>query len=174
MNDEQFNLADVFETVAATIPEREAIVWGDVRLTFAELRDRSRRLASFLHAQGLGARAERDGLAGYESAQDHLGLYLYNGNEYVEGMIGSYMARLAPFNANYRYVEEELQYLLTDSRARALIYHATFAPVLARVLPSLPELTVLLQVADESGNALLPGAVDYEEALASSVPELPP
>ncbi|HLX89265.1 MAG TPA: AMP-binding protein, partial [Acidimicrobiales bacterium] len=38
----------------------------------------------------------------------------------------------------------------------------------------LPELTVLLQVADESGNALLPGAVDYEEALASSVPELPP
>ncbi len=174
MNDEQFNLGDVFETVAATIPEREAIVWGDLRLSFADLRDRSRRLASFLHAKGLGARGERHGLAGHESSQDHLGLYLYNGNEYVEGMIGSYMARLAPFNVNYRYVEEELQYLLTDSGARALIYHATFAPVLARVLPSLPELTVLLQVADESGHALLPGAVDYEEALASSMPELPP
>jgi acyl-CoA synthetase (AMP-forming)/AMP-acid ligase II len=174
VSDEQFNLGLVFETVAATIPEREAIVWGDRRLTYAELRDRSRRLASFLHARGLGARSGREGLAGHESAQDHLGLYLHNSNEYVEGMIGSYLARVAPFNVNYRYVEEELQYLLTDAGARAIVYHATFAPVLARVLPSLPKLEVLLQVADESGNELLPGAIDYEAALASSSPELPP
>ena len=174
MSDEQFNLGLVFETVAATIPDREAIVWGDRRLSFAQLRDRSRRLASFLHNQGLGAHSGREGLAGHESAQDHLGLYLHNSNEYIEGMIGSYLARVAPFNVNYRYVEEELQYLLTDSGARALVYHATFAPVLARVLPSLPKLELLLQVADESGNDLLPGAVDYEAALASSTPELPP
>ena len=174
MSDEQFNLGLVFETVAATIPEREAIVWGDRRFSYAELRDRSRRLASFLHARGLGAHSERDGLAGHESAQDHLGLYLHNSNEYVEGMIGSYLARVAPFNVNYRYVEEELQYLLTDSGARAIVYHAAFAPVLARVLSSLPKLEVLLQVADESGNELLPRAVDYEAALASSSPERPP
>jgi fatty-acyl-CoA synthase len=174
VSDEQFNLGKMFETVAATVPEREALVWGDVRLSYAELRDRSRRLAGFLHDRGLGARGGRESLAGHESNQDHLGLYLFNGNEYVEGMIGSYLARVAPFNVNYRYVEEELQYLLTDSGARAIIYHATFAPVLARVLPSLPQLEVLLQVADESGNDLLPGAVDYEAALASSKPELPP
>jgi fatty-acyl-CoA synthase len=174
MSDEQFNLGLVFETVAATVPEREAIVWGDRRLSFADLRDRSRRLAMFLHERGLGASSGRDGLEGHESSQDHLGLYLHNSNEYVEGMIGSYLARIAPFNVNYRYVEEELRYLLNDSGARAIVYHATFAPVLARVLPSLPQLAVLLQVADESGNELLPGAVDYEAALASSTPELPP
>ncbi len=174
MSDEQFNLGRVFETVAGIVPEREALVWGERRLTFGDLRDRSRRLASFLHARGLGAHGERAGLKGHESAQDHLGLYLHNGNEYIEGMIGSYLARVAPFNVNYRYVEEELQYLLTDSGARALVYHATFAPVLARVLPSLPRLEVLLQVADESGNDLLPGALDYEATLASSEPELPP
>jgi fatty-acyl-CoA synthase len=171
---EQFNLGRVFETVAAAIPEREALVWGERRLSYGELRDRSRRLASYLHGQGLGVHHERPGLAGHESGQDHLGLYLHNGNEYVEGMIGSYLARVAPFNVNYRYVEEELQYLLTDAGARAVVYHATFAPVLARVLPSLPKLTLLLQVADESGNDLLPGAVDYEAALASASPELPP
>jgi fatty-acyl-CoA synthase len=173
VSDEQFNLGKMFETVAATVPEREALVWGDIRLTYAELQDRSRRLAGFLHDRGLGARGGRESLAGHESNQDHLGLYLFNGNEYVEGMIGSYLARVAPFNVNYRYVEEELQYLLTDSAARAIIYHATFGPVLARILPSLPRLEVLLQVADESGNDLLPGAVDYEAALASSDPELP-
>ncbi len=120
MSDEQFNLGLVFETVAATIPEREAIVWGERRFSYAELRDRSRRLAMFLHQHGLGAQRGREGLAGHESAQDHLGLYLHNSNEYVEGMIGSYLARVAPFNVNYRYVEEELQYLLTDSGARAV------------------------------------------------------
>jgi len=174
VSDVQFNLAQAFETVAATVPEREAIVWGDRRLSYAELRDRSRRLATFLNNRGLGSHGGRHGLSGHESAQDHLGLYLHNGNEYVEGMIGSYMARVAPFNVNYRYIEEELQYLLTDSDARALIYHAAFAPVLAHVLPSLPRLELLLQVADESGNDLLPGALDYEAVLASSVPELPP
>ena len=35
----------------------------------------------------------------------------------------------------------------------------------------LPELEVLIQVADDSGNALLPGAVDYEAALAGADPD---
>jgi len=174
VSDEQFNIGQVFEAVAEAVPGREAVVWGERRLSYAELRDRSRRLASYLHGRGLGARSGRAGLAGHESAQDHVGLYLYNGNEYLEGMIGSYLARVAPFNVNYRYVEEELRYLLNDAGARGLVYHATFAPVLAAVLPSLPELEVLLQVADESGNDLLPGAQDYEAALAASTPEPPP
>ncbi len=175
MSDERFNLGQVFETVAATIPDREAIVWGDRRLSYAEL---ARPLAATGHvpprARAGRARGRTDTLAGHESGQDHLGLYLHNCNEYIEGMIGSYMARVAPFNVNYRYVEEELRYLLIDSGARALVYHATFAPMLANVLPSLPKLELLLQVADESGNELLPGAIDYEAALASAAPELPP
>ena len=46
---------------------------------------------------------------GHESGQDHLGIYLRNGNEYLEAMIGSYRARVAPFNVSYRYVEDELR-----------------------------------------------------------------
>ncbi len=65
---------------------------------------------------------------GHESGQDHLGIYLRNGNEYLESMIGAYRARVAPFNVSYRYVEEELVYLLNDSKARALVYNAEFAP----------------------------------------------
>jgi 3-oxocholest-4-en-26-oate---CoA ligase len=47
-------------------------------------------------------RGER--LEGWQSGQDQLALYLYNGNEYLEGMLGAYKARVAPFNVNYRYV----------------------------------------------------------------------
>ena len=80
-------------------------------------------------------------------------------------MIGSYRARVAPFNVSYRYVEEELVYLLTDSKARALVYPAEFAPRVAAIRDRLPHCDVLIQVADESGNDLLPGAVDYETIL---------
>ncbi|MEW6272796.1 MAG: acyl-CoA synthetase [Thermodesulfobacteriota bacterium] len=163
-----FNLADIHEAIAATAPERECIVHDRRRLTWAEVDERTRRLANHLLARGLGRVRERAGLAGWESGQDHLALYLYNGCEYLEGMLGAFKARVAPFNVNYRYVEEELVYLLRDARPRAILYHARFAPTLARVLPEIDGLDVLLQIADDSGNALLPGALDYEEALAAA------
>ncbi|MHB8437953.1 MAG: acyl-CoA synthetase [Acidimicrobiales bacterium] len=169
--DTQFNLAVVHETVSAVIPERVALIWGEKRFTFAQMTDRTRRLARLLHEHSMGEHVGRSQLQPWESGQDHLGIYLFNGNEYVEGMLGAYKARVAPFNVNYRYVEEELRYLLTDAKARGLVYHATFAPILAKILPELPELTLLLQVADESDEELLPGALDYEDALASVSPE---
>lgn len=165
-----FNLATVFATVARAVPDQEVLVWRDRRITYAELDARADGLAHFLVEQGLGCRAERDGLAGHESGQDHVGLYLHNGSEYVEGMVAGYRARVAPFNVNYRYVEEELLYLLADAGTRALIYHATFAPRVAAIRDRLPDLTVLVQVADESGHDLLPGAVDYESVLATPAP----
>jgi acyl-CoA synthetase (AMP-forming)/AMP-acid ligase II len=171
---EQFTLAEVIEVVAAEAPDREAIVFGDRRVTFAQLTERSRRLASYLHSRGLGCHTERSELGPHESGQDHVGQYLYNGNEYLESMLGCFKSRVAPFNVNYRYVDEELRYLLANANAKGLIYHAEFAPTLARVLPELPELTVLIQVDDGSGEPLLSGAIDYEEALAQGDPAGPP
>ncbi|MDE3086511.1 MAG: acyl-CoA synthetase, partial [Acidobacteriota bacterium] len=85
----EFNLGVVNEKVAAAIPERTAIVWGDRRVTFARLTDRSRRLASLLHDRGLGLHTERADLEPWASGQDHLGIYLFNGNEFIEGMLGA-------------------------------------------------------------------------------------
>jgi 3-oxocholest-4-en-26-oate---CoA ligase len=172
VGDTQFNLARVFDAVASAVPDREAFVWRDRRLTFQQLADRSRRLATYLRSRGLGVHAERDALKGHESGQDQVGLYLYNGNEYLEGMLGAFYGRVAPFNVNYRYVEEELTYLLDNAGCRALVYHECFAPTVAAVLPSLDKLDVLIQVADGSGNDLLPGAVDYETVLAATEPDL--
>ena len=170
---QEFTLASVFAAVADAYPDRDAIVFRDRRLSYADVLDRSNRLARVLAEAGLGARSGRDGLGGHESHQDHLGLYLHNGNEYVEGMLGAYRARVAPFNVNYRYVAEELRYLLGDAAAGGLVYHARFAPLLAEVRDELPDLRLLLQVADDSGEPLLDGAVDYEEALAAADPTPP-
>ncbi|MEQ1786477.1 MAG: acyl-CoA synthetase [Acidimicrobiales bacterium] len=169
----EYNLADLYDAVSAAIPDRECIVWRDRRLTFAEVAERTNRLANHLVGAGLGAHAERDALGGHESGQDHLACYMHNGNEYMESMLGAYKARVAPFNVNYRYVAEELRYLLNDAGARAIVFHSTFADRLAEVLPDLPALTVLLQVDDGSGVGLLPGAQWYEEALAAASPDRP-
>ncbi|WP_242638546.1 acyl-CoA synthetase [Mycolicibacterium sp. S2-37] len=166
----EFNLSTVFSTVARAVPDQTFLVWRDRRLSYADMDARIDGVAHHLVALGLGCHTERSELAGHESGQDHLGIYLRNGNEYLEAMIGAYRARVAPFNVNYRYVGEELVYLLNDAGARALVYGAEFAPQVAAVRDQLPQLTVLIQVDDGSGNPLLPGAVDYESVVATPVP----
>ena len=170
----QFTVPAAADAVAAVIGDREFIVQGDRRFTYAQVIERSNRLASYLHSRGLGCHTERSELPGHEVGQDLLGIYAHNGPEYVEGMLGAWRARVAPFNVNYRYVTSELQYLLSDSGATALLYHAAFAPRLAEVRADLPLLQVLIQIADDSGNALLPGAVDYESIVATGPAEGPP
>src|SRR5262245_9923298 len=161
------------EAIAEAIPDQEAIVSSTKRLTWRDLQLRTRRLANLMLSRGLGCHRERDALQPWESGQDHVALYLYNGNEYIEGMLGAYKARVAPFNVNYRYVESELLYLLNDAKTRGIIYHASFAPRLAAVLLKLPPQALLLQVDDGSGEPLLPGAQDYETALAGASDALP-
>ncbi|WP_407686382.1 acyl-CoA synthetase [Mycobacterium sp. HUMS_1102779] len=163
----------VVAAVAAAIPDRDLLIQGDRRYSYAQVVERSNRLAAYLHSRGLGCHTERSALAGHEAGQDLLGIYAYNGNEYVEALLATFAARVAPFNVNFRYVKNELQHLLADAGASALVYHAAFAPRVAEILPDLPRLRVLIQIADDSGNDLLYGAVDYEAALASVSPEPP-
>ncbi|MEB3981048.1 acyl-CoA synthetase [Mycobacterium sp. 663a-19] len=170
----QFTVPAVAKAVATAIPDRELVIQGERRYSYAQLIERSSRLAAYLHSRGLGCHTERSALAGHEVGQDLLGIYAYNGNEFVEALLGAFEARVAPFNVNFRYVKSELQYLLADSGATALIYHSAFAPRVAEVLPDLPQLRVLIQIADDSGNDLVYGAVDYETVIASSPPSPPP
>jgi fatty-acyl-CoA synthase len=168
----RFNLALLQEQIAHAIPEREAIVWRDRRFTYADLTARSRRLAHALRRFGLGCRRERATLAPWESGHDHVALYLHNGNEFIESMYGAFKARAAFVNVNYRYVAEELRYVLAQADARAIVYHAAFAPTLAAVRDQLPALEHLVYVPDDSGNDPLPGSLEYERLLAGE-PDAP-
>lgn len=165
-----FNLSTVFDTVSRAVPDQEVLVWRDRRFTYAQTNARADGVAHFLAQHGLGCHTEREGLAGHESGQHHLGIYLRNGNEYLETLVGAWRARVAPYNINYRYVEEELLYLLADAKTDGLVYHAEFAPQVAALREQVPGLGLLVQVADDSGNALLPGAVDYESVVAMPPP----
>ena len=76
----EFNLADLFEIVVDAVPEREAVVVGDRRLSYGELEDRVNRLAHHLAANGVGA-------------GDHVALYLTTAPSSLEGMLAAPAAR---------------------------------------------------------------------------------
>jgi acyl-CoA synthetase (AMP-forming)/AMP-acid ligase II len=159
MGNRPFTFADTFEVVADTVPDHLAIVTEERRLTYAEVDERANRLAHALLERGV-------------EPGDHVGLYLYNGTEYVEGMLAAWKIRAVPINVNYRYVEEELVYLFDDADLRGVVHHQEFSPTLAAVVDKVPGVRTFLCVADESGASTdgLP-TDDYEEALAAASPE---
>src|SRR5262249_4194102 len=157
------HLGNIQELVAAQVPDREAVVWGDGVLTHAALTARSRRIANALRALGLGCRTERRDLQPWESGQDHVALYLYNGPEWHEAMSGAPKAGPACAKVTYRYRGEEWISVFANSASRPAISHAPFPPTLAATRARLPALRHLTQVADGSNEPLLPGAVDYED-----------
>jgi acyl-CoA synthetase (AMP-forming)/AMP-acid ligase II len=155
---ETFNLADIWEAAADRCGERLAVVCGDRRLTYDEVEERANRLAHVLLAKGV-------------TPGDHVGLYLENGSEYLEGMLAAYKVRAVPININFRYVEHELAHLFDDADLVGVIHHRKFTPLVAAVAPDLPRLAWSLSVDDGSDEP--PGGpdpVDYETALAASDP----
>jgi acyl-CoA synthetase (AMP-forming)/AMP-acid ligase II len=107
-----FNLADVFELVAGAVPDREAVVCGSSRLTFAALDERASRLADAL--------AEDRGVG----RGDHVAIDLHNCCEYLEVMLACFKLRAVPINVNYRYVAAELAPLLADADAVGVVCDA--------------------------------------------------
>src|SRR5438105_1067955 len=106
----------------------------------AEVMREARRYAEVICENGpLAVQAvKRAVLQPWESGHDHVAIYAYNGAEWLEAMFGTLHARTAFVNVNYRYVADELRFVLATSRARAIIYHAAFAPRLAAVRDDLP------------------------------------
>ena len=153
MTEHHFNIADLFEQVADKVPDRTALVCGDKRLSFAQLDRRANQLAHYLAEQGVGA-------------GDHVGLYLYNCNEYLEGMLACFKIRAVPINVNYRYVEEELLYIFDNANMVACIHNREFAPHIAHIRHSAPDLKTFVSVEDGSGEDLAGiNSVDYNDAL---------
>jgi 3-oxocholest-4-en-26-oate---CoA ligase len=161
-----FNIAVAHEAISRVLGSADCVVAGERRFSWDEVTERTRRFASFLISCGLGTVRPRMEIAASRTGQDHIAIYMYNSVEYLEAMIGAFKARVVPANVNYRYREGELIRLFRDCQPRAIIFGASLRQNLSQVLPHLPAEIVLVQVPDEDGVPLLPGAVDYNEVVS--------
>lgn len=150
------HLASLSEAVADAVPDRPALIHGDLVRSWQEVDERASRFAGALRAAGL-------------DVQSKVALYLFNGPEYLEAQLGALKARAVPVNVNYRYLDAELVYLLDNSDAEALVYHSSLADRVERVASQLTGVKLFVQV-DDDGSEVLSVASDYERILATTEP----
>jgi acyl-CoA synthetase (AMP-forming)/AMP-acid ligase II len=146
-----WNLADVFETVAECVPDAPCQIHGEREFTWRQFDGRANALAADLLAAGL-------------SHQSKVAAYLYNGPEYLETYFAAFKAGLAPVNTNFRYTAEELLYLWDNADAEAVVFHAVFTPHVEALRDRLPGVKRWYAVPD--GHPLPDWAVDYEAVVA--------
>ena len=153
------HFASLWERIADAIPGADAIVQGDVRRSWGDLEGRAARLAGALTAAGLGVGSK-------------VALFLYNGPEYIEAFFAALKVRAVPVNVNYRYLDEELHYLLENADAEAVVFHTSLGDRIAAVRDRLPLVRVWLAVDDGPPERGRDGSVGqpYEEALAAAEP----
>jgi len=152
----EMHFATVWESLADELGDQLALVHGDTRRTWSEYDERAARLAGAFVAAGLGPDSK-------------VGLYLYNGPEYLEAQYGAMKMRGVPVNVNYRYLDEELWYLLDNSDAEGIVFHSSLGDRVARVQARLPKLKLLIEV-DDGGVGAVTGSVAYEDVVAGHDP----
>jgi 3-oxocholest-4-en-26-oate---CoA ligase len=161
----EFNLADLFELVADTLPERLALVAGRDRLTYSELDERANRFAH--HLLDVGA-----------EPGEFVGILARNRAEWVEAMVGCYKARTVPVNLNYRYVAPELRYVVENADLRTLVIEAELAELAGAALEGVatPQPRILEIDGDAASRVNGLETVPYETALAAASParDFPP
>jgi acyl-CoA synthetase (AMP-forming)/AMP-acid ligase II len=138
----EFNLADLMEANADAFPDRLAVVSGKTRLSFGELDQRATQLANYWRSLGV-------------QPGDHIGLYLYNGHEYLECMYAAWKLRACTINVNYRYVANELRYIFENADLCGVVYDPDLAAQVDEALTDKMHLKMTR-------------GPDYEKALASS------
>jgi 3-oxocholest-4-en-26-oate---CoA ligase len=157
----ELNYATVWEGIADVIGDQDAVVTGSLRRTWTEYENRAARLASVFAGAGLGQGSK-------------IGMYLWNGNEYLETQFAAMKLRGVPININYRYLDDELLYLLDNSDSEALVYHTSLSDRVARVRDRASKVRLWIEV-DDSALAAgvgeeVEGAVAYEEVLGGHDP----
>lgn len=157
------NIADLFEHAVDAAPDNPALKVGDRVVTYAELEAEANRLAHYLQSQGVGQ-------------GDHVAIYSKNSIEHVVAILAVTKIRAVNINVNYRYVENELNYLFDNADVVALIHERPYAPLVAACFPKHEKLRVAVAMPDaldpdDESDISSYGGVTWADALAGQSAE---
>lgn len=153
--------ATVWEAISDVVGDAPALSHGNTHRTWREYDDRAARLASAFVGASLGPNSK-------------IGIFLYNSNEYLETQYAAFKMRGVPVNVNYRYLDDELLYLLDNADAEALVFHSSLADRVLRIVHRLPKMRLLIEVNDKNGDGHATGHVSgshrFEDVIAGHEP----
>ncbi len=127
---------DVWERVAREMPDRMAIIAGDVELTYAAFDDEAERFAGLLRNRGIGRRSP-------------VAVFMYNRVEYMVALFATLKLGATLVPINFRYGGREAARLLDDSRAEALIFPTSLEPAVVDAVGGLQRRITLVRVDDD-------------------------
>lgn len=145
-----WNFADAWEVVADALPDAPAQIQGDREISWLQFDRRANAFAAELLKHGLGQNAK-------------VAVLLYNGPEWLEIVFACFKASMVAANTNYRYGPDEIAYLYDNADAEAVVFHATFAPLLERIRDRLPLVKAWYVVSD--GEPSPDWAIPYESVV---------
>jgi acyl-CoA synthetase (AMP-forming)/AMP-acid ligase II len=147
-------LTQLLRKAARERPHDPAIVDGARRLSFADLANRSARLASVLH--GFGARPG-----------DRVGMLAHNSHRYAEFLMGSWWAGCAVNPVNVRWSAAEMAYSLDDCETSVLLVDEHFAGTVAALRGRSKSLRTVIHCGP---GATPDGRAGYEDLLGRARP----
>ena len=150
------DFASVWEMISDIIPENDALVSGTEVVSWKDYDLMSSKIATALTQAGLSANSKAD-------------LYLNNSNEYLIAQNAIFKIGGVPINVNYRYVAEELIYLLDNSDSEAVFYHACYSSRIEEISRSLPNVKAWIEIPDGTDSNFT-GALKYDELLDKCEP----
>ena len=112
-----WTLANVLRRLGAERPDHDAFVFGDRRVSFGELDDRSSRVANGLIAAGVGP-------------EDRVAILAANGTEFFDVIFGVSKAAATLVALNWRLAAPELAAILADAEPAVVIVDPDFAHLL--------------------------------------------
>jgi long-chain acyl-CoA synthetase len=148
-----FTVAGIIRDQAAARGEKVAIVFGERRISYRELDQRSNRVARALLAAGV-------------QPKDHVAFIDMNGPEYFEVLFGCAKVNAINVGVNWRLAPGEMAYTVNDAEAKALFVGPDFQAAIDQVRADLKSVRTVVNLGDEYEAWL--GSGDASDPLAPS------
>jgi len=147
------------ERAAGVYPEKTAVIHGNMRLTYREFYARTRRLASALHARGIGY-------------GDTVSVMAFNVPAMLEAHYGVPMVGAVLNTLNIRLDAAAIAFILDHAETKVLITDREFSDTIKAALALATVTPLVIDIDDplHEGGELL-GAMDYEALIAGGDPE---
>jgi long-chain acyl-CoA synthetase len=130
---EASGIADILDFRARSQGQREALVCGDERVSYNDLKHQAQVFTKHLHQMGV-------------KAGDRVGYYVPNSIDFVAGFFGAFAAGAIIVPINPLLKPDEIAHILSDSQSKTIVVHEELLPFVQQALPNIPSLQSMLVI----------------------------